>query len=140
MHIYQVTHIDQKITDAFAKLIPQLAANAEVPSKEKLELLISSGNSFLFVAEEDGEIIGTYTIGTYLIPTATRVWIEDVVVDKSARGKGIGKQLMQHALEFAKLRGWEKIDLTSRPNRVAANELYKKLGFELRKTNVYRLG
>lgn len=139
MKIYQLTHIDQKVVDVFAKLIPQLNDSIRPPSQEELEELIASGTSFLFVAEEQKEIIGTLTIGTYRIPTGVKAWIEDVIVDENARGKGVGKQLTAHAIEFAKSRGWKKLELTSRPSRVAANELYRKLGFELRETNMYRL-
>lgn len=139
MHIKLLTDINQKTVEAFTKLITQLDDHAVPPTKEDLEKLTTSETSFLFVAVENGEILGTLTIGTYIIPTGTKVWIEDVVVDNTARGKGIGKQLLQHAIEFSKKRGWKKIDLTSRPTRIAANKLYRKLGFELRETNMYRI-
>ena len=72
------------------------------------------------------------------IPTGNKAWIEDVVVDQSARGKGIGRALMNHALEEAKKCGVKSIDLTSRPSRESANQLYQSLGYEIRQTNVYR--
>ena len=78
------------------------------------------------------------TIGTYDFLSGTKVWIEDVVVDESQRGKGIGKELTLFAIGFAKSLGAESVELTSRPSRIAANSLYKKLGFVLRETNVYR--
>ena len=73
------------------------------------------------------------------IPTGTRAWIEDVVVDEAARGSGMGAALNQAALDHARLRGAKTVDLTSRPSREAANRLYQRLGFEPRETNVYRL-
>jgi ribosomal protein S18 acetylase RimI-like enzyme len=45
---------------------------------------------------------------------------------------------METAIFKAKELGCKNINLTSSPNRVAANALYKKLGFEIRETNVYR--
>ena len=72
------------------------------------------------------------------IPTGTKAWVEDVVVDDGARGKGVGKSLMRHAMEQAKKLGAKTVDLTSRPSREAANKLYQSLGFETRETNVYR--
>ena len=132
-----------KITDdvllAFKQLMPQLDENCVIPNKSYLLQIIQSSNTFIFIAEEDNIIVGTLTLLINQIPTGQKAWIEDVVVDSSLRGKGIGKSLIQHAIEFAKRKGIAKIDLTSRPERVAANELYKKLGFEKRDTNIYRL-
>ena len=61
-----------------------------------------------------------------------------MVVAESARGKGVGKMLTSEALSLANKLGAKTVDLTSRPSRKAANELYKKAGFELRESNVYR--
>ena len=61
-----------------------------------------------------------------------------MVVDQSARGKGIGKALMNHALEKAVKFGLKSVDLTSRPSREEANMLYQSLGYQKRETNVYR--
>jgi ribosomal protein S18 acetylase RimI-like enzyme len=60
-----------------------------------------------------------------------------VVVDGSARGQGIGEQLTQAALAVAEEAGVAAVELTTRDDREAANRLYRRLGFELRKTNVY---
>jgi ribosomal protein S18 acetylase RimI-like enzyme len=78
------------------------------------------------------------TIGTYKTPTGIKVWIEDVVVDGSHRGKGIGKELMLFAIDYSRSLGAKDIKLTSRPARIEANELYKKLGFKKYETNFYR--
>ena len=72
------------------------------------------------------------------IPTGNKAWIEDVVVDVKSRGEGLGKSLMDHALERARILGAKSIDLTSRPSRESANKLYQSLGYKIRETNVYR--
>ena len=72
------------------------------------------------------------------IPTGVRAWIEDVVVDTSARGKGAGEALTRAALERAAELGAKTVDLTSRPSREAANRLYQRVGFVLRQSNLYR--
>ena len=74
----------------------------------------------------------------YPIPTSLRGVIEDVVVDSEVRGHGIGEKLSRFALDLAKARGATRVDLTSRPSRVAANRLYQRIGFVARDTNVYR--
>ena len=78
------------------------------------------------------------TLIIFQIPTGVRAWIEDVVVDTNARGAGIGKQLNLTAIDLAKQAGAKTVDLTSRPSRKAANQLYKNIGFIKRDTNVYR--
>jgi ribosomal protein S18 acetylase RimI-like enzyme len=67
-----------------------------------------------------------------------RAWIEDVVVDESARGRGVGDLLNRAALDRARELGAKTVDLTSRPSREAANRLYQRIGFVARDTNVYR--
>ena len=78
------------------------------------------------------------TLVVFRIPTGMRAWIEDVVVDGDARGRGVGETLNRRAIELAYGLGASTVDLTSRPSREAANRLYQRLGFELRSTNVYR--
>ena len=98
-------------------------------------------NSFLklLVARDDSAaIVGSLTLVLFRIPTAVRAWIEDVVVDESARGRGVASALVNRALEQAAVAGARTVDLTSRPSRQDANRLYQELGFELRETNVYR--
>ena len=74
----------------------------------------------------------------FRIPTGLRAWIEDVVVDGAARGKGVGEALNRAAIERASKAGAKTVDLTSRPSRESANRLYQRLGFQLRTSNVYR--
>ena len=83
-------------------------------------------------------IWGTLTLVMFRIPTGIRAWIEDVVVDEAAGGRGIGTALTRAAIEHAAEHGARTVDLTSRPSREAANHLYQKMGFERRDTNVYR--
>ncbi len=88
--------------------------------------------------EDEEKIVGMLTLALFRIPSGVRAWIEDVVVDTEARGRGIGAALVRRAIEIAQESGARTVDLTSRPSREAANKLYQKLGFEQRSTNVYR--
>ena len=83
-------------------------------------------------------ILGSLTLVVFPIPTGIRAWIEDVVVDDAARGRGVGEELNRFALDLAGRLGARTVDLTSRPSREAANRLYQRIGFEARDTNVYR--
>ena len=74
----------------------------------------------------------------YPLPTGLKAWIDDVVVDEAARGRGVGEALNRAALDEARRRGAKEVDLTSRPDREAANRLYHASGSSHRDTNVYR--
>lgn len=87
---------------------------------------------------EEAKIVGMLSLVIMKIPTGNKAWVEDVVVDQNARGQGLGKSLMDHALAEAGKLGVKTIDLTSRPSRKNANRLYQSLGYQIRETNVYR--
>ena len=79
------------------------------------------------------------TLAIYRTPTGVHAVIEDVVVDESARGLGVGDALISAAVQLARSRGARHVNLTSRASREAANRLYLRAGFVMRETNVYRL-
>lgn len=130
--------VDDDLVAAVARLVPQLSSSSAAPSKETLARIVASPGATVFVARQDGRVVGMLTLVTFEIPTASRAWIEDVVVDEGARGKGVAAALVQAALEHAEAVGVRTVDLTSRPDREAANRLYVRMGFEQRVTNVYR--
>jgi ribosomal protein S18 acetylase RimI-like enzyme len=132
------TSVDDDLVAAVGSLIPQLSSSSPPPSKEALARIVDSPGATLFVARDDGRVVGMLTLVTFEIPTAVRAWIEDVVVDETARGQGVAASLVEAALERAEARGARTVDLTSRPDREAANRLYLRMGFETRATNVYR--
>ena len=119
-------------------LLPQLSKSSKLINRSTLQKLSNSECTRLYVAKEDDTIFGMLSLVVFSIPTGTKAWIEDVVVDERARGKGVGRELMNHALNVAKELGAKSADLTSRPSREAANKLYQAIGFEGRETNVYR--
>ena len=131
------TSVDDELVEGLNRLLPQLSSSASSLDVGDLEALVQSPST-LFVARDGDLIVGTLTLVVFAIPTGLRAWIEDVVVDESTRGRGVGEALTMAAIDEATRRGVRSIDLTSRPSRVAANALYVKLGFGLRETNVYR--
>lgn len=137
--IVRLEVVTDQIVEAFGKLIPQLVNDRPAPTKEQLESVVSSDNSLVFIARQAGRIIGTFSMVVYRIPTGIKASVEDVVADSSVRGKGVGEAMLRYAAKCAADMGISKLDLTSKPSRIAANALYRKIGFELRETNVYRL-
>ncbi|MEY2450429.1 MAG: hypothetical protein QOD92_3 [Acidimicrobiaceae bacterium] len=128
-----------ELADAFVTLVPQLSKSNPPPSLDEVQAMLASDAITQFVARDDrGVIVGVSTLAVFPIPTERRAWIEDVIVDESVNGQGIGSQLTQAMLDHARTLGCARVDLTSRPSREAANHMYKKLGFILRETNVYR--
>jgi ribosomal protein S18 acetylase RimI-like enzyme len=139
MKIRRITRFSDEIFSAILKLLPQLSPDAELISEEAFKKILRSENIYFFICElENKHIAGMLTIGTYNLLSGKKVWIEDVVVDESYRGKGYGRELMLNAISFSKTLGATSLMLTSRPSRVAANKLYIELGFIKYETNVYR--
>ncbi len=129
--------VSEHSLDEFNQLMNQLSKDFHALSPDDLTGILNSESSMLFVAVQENKIIGSLTLVFFQIPTGHRCRIEDVVVDENWRSKGIGASLISHALSLAKSKGYFRIELTSRPTRWEANRLYKRLGFELRETNVY---
>ncbi|MDP4222668.1 MAG: GNAT family N-acetyltransferase [Bacteroidota bacterium] len=139
MKIKEIRKFSTSVYDAVVRLLPQLDNDLKPPDKAYFKQVVTSGNTHFIIGEDDDrKIIGFLAIVVYIVPTGTKVWIEDVVVDEASRGKGYGTDLMLYAIDYAKSLGAKHVDLTSRPWRIAANHLYQKLGFVLRETNVYR--
>jgi ribosomal protein S18 acetylase RimI-like enzyme len=141
MEIVPVTTVSDALVSAFARLIPQLSSSSSPPTRAELEQVVSSPASVLLVAKDpsqNGEIVGALALVLFRIPTGVRAWIEDVVVDAAYRRQGIGTALIRAALEHARVADARTVDLTSRPSREAANQLYRQIGFVQRETNVYR--
>lgn len=141
MRVIEVTSITEEILVSFRELIPQLSSSSKGPTRSQLKTIVSSESARLFVArdpDQGNRIVGTLTLVLFRLPTGMRAWIEDVVVDKSARRQGVGESLCRVAIEQAEIAGSRTVDLTSRPIREAANRLYQRMGFSIRETNVYR--
>ena len=139
MTVSEALEVTDELVEAFALLIPQLSTSSTPTSRDELDAIVNSEASVLFLARDaGGRIVGSLTLVVFRIPTGVRAWIEDVVVDGSARGAGAGEALVAAAIERAGSVGSRTVDLTSRPSREAANRLYVRLGFESRTTNVYR--
>ena len=137
--IERITSADSSTAEAISLLLEQLSSQEFTFTERELAALINDSSSTLFLLYAEGKIAGMLTLGTYLSPTGRKAWIEDVVVDSIYRGKGYGKMLVVHAIEYARTLSPCTLMLTSNPTRIAANELYRASGFEPKITNVYRM-
>lgn len=130
--------ITPSLCEAVARLMPQLSAHLGAPSAGLLRRLCASPAAALLVARQDGRIVGMLTLAWYDAPSGRKAWIEDVVVDAAARGRGAGRALVEEALRHASRIGAACVMLTSNPARRAAHALYRKAGFETYDTTVFR--
>ncbi len=138
MTIDQLTTITDQDFRQIEALVSVLSQTSRA-ERETMEELLAQQGTHLFVARtKEGTIVGMTTLACFTIPTGRHATIEDVSVLPEYRGKGLGRQLVQHALDFLASTGKTyRVGLTSRPSRIAANALYRSMGFEPKETNVY---
>ena len=138
MKIEELTDFSITALDAINGLLPQLSSSVFALEESDLRNIVDSESTKLFLAIDEDGVFGMLSLVLFRIPTGRKAWVEDVVVDEKARGRGVGKLLTEHAIQVALQHGAHSVDLTSRPSREAANALYQRVGFEQRETNVYR--
>jgi ribosomal protein S18 acetylase RimI-like enzyme len=137
--VEMVREPSDEVVAAFARLLPQLSRTAAPLDRAALARMLSHDANTVFLARIAGQIVGTLTLVMVPIPSGLRARIEDVVVDASARGHGVGTALTAAAIECARLANARTVDLTSRPERDSAGRLYERLGFRERDSRIYRL-
>ena len=141
MLIEAVTEVTPQLHAALAWLLPQLNANLPIPTMERLQRIVDDPAVTLLVAKQGDEVVGTSTVIVYSTPFWIKARLDEVVVDDSARGKGVGEALVQACLDIGRERGAEVAELQSGrgPQRAAAHRLYERMGFKIRETDVFRI-
>ncbi len=135
----QIDQVTDEIVTGISDLLTQLSLRSGPVDKTAINNVLRSSNVHILLAISDGRLLGILTLANLSLLSGRKALIEDVVVTKSWRGKGIADRLVRCAIEKARDLGVARIDLTSRPDRLAANRLYERCGFERRDTNSYRL-
>ncbi len=95
-------------------------------------MIDTSGNEQLFVAESQGEVVGTFQIlfnRTLTGRGSLSMIIEAVQTRSDMRGQGIGARMIDYAIEEARRRDCRLVQLTSNAARVDAHRFYERLGF-----------
>lgn len=139
MDIKELKHLsDAQIADLLvlmAELDPEIAV-----SPDMLRAAAADPATHLFAAVEGGRIAACATLCISQSPTGRKGAIEDVVVGSAFRGRGLGRMMMEHIIEYARQKHSPIVlHLTSRPAREAANRLYRAVGMHRYDTNVYKL-
>jgi len=139
VRIEKVTGATAEVHAALAHLLPQLNDKLAVPTMERIQALVADPAVTLLLAKDGREVVGTTTVIVYTTPFWIKARLDEVVVDEAARGKGVGAALVSAALDVAREKGVQVVELQSGLQREAANRLYPRMGFKRRETNVYRI-
>jgi len=101
---------------------------------ENCRSLLSDVDSYLLVAETDGTVVGfiNFTIRRTLLHSGPSGLIDELVVTRGYRGKGIGGQLIRAAVEQCKQLGCCEVEVTTEFTNADARRFYRKCGFEER--------
>jgi ribosomal protein S18 acetylase RimI-like enzyme len=142
--IIKITKDMQKEIDL---LLHELSPDLGKLDAERVNKLLEDGSLILYVCKtDDNEIAGMLTLTHCETLTSTKYWIEDVVVAQRFRGQGIGRALVQAAVQHvgsidseSDCKVSKSIYLTSNPSRTAARNLYRSEGFEDYDTGVFRI-
>lgn len=141
IRVERVAEATPEVEAALTRLLPQLNPTLEVPDAERLGRLIADPAVTLLVARDGHEIVGTTTVIVYTTPFWIKARLDEVVVDASARGKGVGEALVKAALDVGREHGAQVAELQSGRGeaRKAAHRLYERLGFRIRDSDVMRI-
>jgi putative acetyltransferase len=134
----QIRPIEPGDNEALAKVIR--AALAEFgankpgtvyfdPTTDALYELFKTPRSYYYVAIEDNQVVGGCGIfPTDNLPDGTCELVK-LYVAKEARGSGLGKELMEKSMSWAKSSGYTQVYLESMPELAKAVSIYEKVGF-----------
>jgi GNAT superfamily N-acetyltransferase len=139
VRIEAVTDATSEVHAALAHLLPQLNSDLPIPTMQRLRAIVADPAVTLLLARDGDTVVGTTTLIVYTTPFWIKARLDEVVVDESTRGKGVGEALVSAALDIARQKGAQLAELQSGVQREAANRLYLRMGFKRRETNVYRM-
>ncbi len=120
-------------------------AGARKYTDEQLEEILQSGERPVFVAEQDGRVVGyafcipKQFVGDRSMTDVRTLYIDDLCVDEAARGKHIGTKLYDFVLDFAKRQGYYNVTLNVWADNKAAVEFYEKIGLRVQKIGMEKI-
>ena len=129
--IREGTPVDGKaISQLIAELADSIGETAS-PTAEYVDAYLSFPGSHIFLAEQDGQVVGmlSFSIRPNLYHAESCCLVDEVVVAEKARGKGVGKALVQRLMLHAKEAGCAEASLSVMPGNTRALEFYRSLGF-----------
>jgi GNAT superfamily N-acetyltransferase len=135
---YQVTEYSDDFLLRLGNLLLESypSINKDVLNKDNLRIIVRAKDKALFVAEINGELIGTATVNIIYGVTNNKAWLRDFIVDKNYQNQGIGSALWQAVVEWCNKR---KIDLLLSTNKdnLGAQSFYQKQGAKALPNHLY---
>jgi len=123
--------IKKLITDLIDVLNDRKGVSINTALKNVKDLL-NDNNSHILVAEVNGDVIGfiNFTIRRTILHSAPSGLIDELVIAKTHRGKGIGRLLLQAAIKKCKGLGCCEVEVSTEFSNTNARKFYKEVGFE----------
>lgn len=116
------------------KLLNELYNNEIVYDifEDKYNKSLQVDSFYGIVAEENGIILGILIsrVVNRLVKQKDILFIDDLIVNKDYRSNGIGNLLLQKAIDYAKEKNCETVELKSYINNEKSHKLYEKMGFK----------
>jgi putative acetyltransferase len=100
---------------------------ADFPDILSFEESYGGGAAAFFLAEEDGSVSGTIAVSLH--PPRAAAEIKRLYVRAASRGRGLGRELAETALRWARERGARRMELWTDTRFTAAHRLYERIGF-----------
>ncbi|MDO4746957.1 MAG: GNAT family N-acetyltransferase [Candidatus Saccharibacteria bacterium] len=143
MRIEILKEYSPKTANRIRELLIQLSRSGkdrgEIPEQWFQDLINSDSHDMLLAIDEKDQIVGIATLSIIMGPIVRKVaYLEDFVTDQSVRGQGVGSQLWEAMLDWAKSKGCTELNFTSGHGREAAQAFYKNKGAEVYDTNFFR--
>ncbi len=143
MKIITLNEYSPEIASRIRELLIDLSRSkkdkGEIP-REWFEEIINSPYHDLLLAEEDGKILGIASLSIVMGPGIRKnAYLEDFVTDSTVREKGIGSELWNAMLKWAKNKGCKNLEFTCGHGREIAQKFYQNHGAEIYDTNFFRL-
>lgn len=143
MKITILTEYTPEIANRIRELLVQLSRSGkdrgEIPEEWFKDLIESPSHDMLLAIDDNGKIQGIATLSIIMGPIVRRVaYLEDFVTDEAVRGQGVGHQLWEAMLQWAKAKNCTELCFTSGHGREAAQAFYQKRGAEIYDTNFFR--
>ncbi len=123
-------------------LTSQLSLTATAPKPTSLSYLkkmLSQKDFYLLAIRSKGVIAASLIVYLTKIPTGIIAEVEDLIVDAPYRAWGLGRILIEKAIDIAQKKRAKHISLRTNPKRVDANKMYQSMGFMKVETNFYRI-
>lgn len=139
---YKIRRIVRFSKSAFSdlnKLLFQLSSSGYQMTESRLKKVIKEKNSYLFAVYDGKRIIGTATLVEMFLIREHKGYIENVVMDENYRNRGLGRKIVSKLIGTARSLKVERLELKSEIHRIAANALYKKMGFLPKESNIYTM-